>query len=272
MVARAEAQQRRGPVPQVREHELAGRAVLELERARRVSGSISSAWTNPRAPRCIPSCSSHSPQSDTPMSPMPIASVTLAPQPSSSFARKAGSPPPGSPATSTRSTLDPRGRRLVAAHSTRYAAYDGVSTTASGRSSSTARISRSVFPVPTGMWQRPMRSNAASAAPGDERPGVVGRDDPLPGGDAGGARSSAPSRSPSCRGRPRSAGCSSACRSCRSSSRCGRSRTASRRGARRSGSPACTSPGAPASRSAAARAMSASPPPPRANPAASFSR
>ena len=40
------------------------------------------------------------------MSPMPIASVTLAPQPASSFARKAGSPPPGSPATSTRSTLD----------------------------------------------------------------------------------------------------------------------------------------------------------------------
>ena len=71
-----------------------------------VSGSISSAWTKPRAPRCMPSCSSHSPQSDTPMSPMPIASVTRAPQPSSSFARKAGSPPPGSPATSTRSTLD----------------------------------------------------------------------------------------------------------------------------------------------------------------------
>ena len=32
VVARAEAQQRRGAVPQVREHELAGRAVLELER------------------------------------------------------------------------------------------------------------------------------------------------------------------------------------------------------------------------------------------------
>ena len=40
------------------------------------------------------------------MSPMPIASVTCAPQPSSSCARKAGSPPPGSPATSTRSTLE----------------------------------------------------------------------------------------------------------------------------------------------------------------------
>ena len=73
-----------------------------------VSGSISSAWTKPRAPRCIPSCSSHSPQSEMPMSPIPIASVTFAPHPSSSRARKAGSPPPGSPATSTRSTLESR--------------------------------------------------------------------------------------------------------------------------------------------------------------------
>ena len=50
-----------------------------------VSGSISSGWTKPRAPRCIPSWSSHSPQSETPMSPIPIASVTFAPQPSSSL-------------------------------------------------------------------------------------------------------------------------------------------------------------------------------------------
>ena len=46
------------------------------------SGSITSKCTNPRAPRCIPSCSSHSPQIETPMSPIPIASVTRAPQPS----------------------------------------------------------------------------------------------------------------------------------------------------------------------------------------------
>ena len=52
------------------------------------------------------------------MSPIPIASVTRAPQPCSSIARKAGSPPPGSPATSTRSTLEEaRSKR-----STRYAA------------------------------------------------------------------------------------------------------------------------------------------------------
>ena len=107
VIARAEAQQRRSPVPEVREHELARGAVARAGRAAPVSGSISSAWTKPRAPRCMPSCSSHSPHSDAPMSPMPIASVTRAPQPSSSRARKAGSPPPGSPATSTRTTLDP---------------------------------------------------------------------------------------------------------------------------------------------------------------------
>ena len=120
------------------------------------------------------------------MSPIPIASVTRAPQPSSSAARNAGSPPPGSPATSTRSTLD--ARRSIprsSVHSTRCAAYDGVSTAASGRSTSIARTSRSVFPVPKGMWQRPIRSNAAERGARYERAGVVGRDDPLPGGDAG---------------------------------------------------------------------------------------
>src|SRR5215213_3288186 len=83
-----------------------------------VSGSISSRWTIPVAPRCIPSWCSHSPQSETPMSPMPIASVTRAPQPASSWARKAGSPPPGSPASSSRRTLEPaRSTPWPAAHS-----------------------------------------------------------------------------------------------------------------------------------------------------------
>ena len=48
----------------------------------------------------------HSPQSETAMSPMPIASVTVAPQAASRRARSAGSPPPGSPATRRRRTLD----------------------------------------------------------------------------------------------------------------------------------------------------------------------
>ena len=33
-----------------------------------------------------------------------------------------------------------------------------------------ARVRRSLLPVPTGMWQRPMRSNAASAAPATNGP------------------------------------------------------------------------------------------------------
>ena len=42
----------------------------------------------------------------------------------------------------------------------------------SGSSCSIASISRSVFPVPTGMWQRPIRSNAASAAPATNGPAL----------------------------------------------------------------------------------------------------
>src|SRR4029453_7154901 len=81
-------------------------------------------------------------------------------------AGKAGSPPPGSPATSTRSTLESRRSKFSA----RYAAYDGVNTTASGLRSSTAFTNRSVLPVPTGIWTRPVRSKAASAAPATNGP------------------------------------------------------------------------------------------------------
>ena len=81
MVAGAEAQQRRSAMVQVREHELAACAVAQLDRRSPVSGSISSGCTKPRAPRCMPSCSSHSPQSEMPMSPIPIASVTPAAPP-----------------------------------------------------------------------------------------------------------------------------------------------------------------------------------------------
>ena len=61
---------------------------------------------------------------------------------------------------------------LGRADSMRYAAYDGVSTAASGCSRSIASSSRSVLPVPTGMWQRPIRSNAASAAPATNGPAL----------------------------------------------------------------------------------------------------
>ena len=59
-----------------------------------------------------------------------------------------------------------------AAHSTRCAAYDGVSTAASGSKQLDRADERSVFPVPTGMWQRPIRSNAASAAPATNGPAL----------------------------------------------------------------------------------------------------
>ena len=108
-----------------------------------------------------------------PESPMPIASLTRAPQPSSRRVRNAGSPPPGSPATSTRSMVDPaRSTPRSAARSIRCAAYEGVSTAAVGRSISTARRSRSVLPVPIGMWVRPSRSNDASAAPATNGPAL----------------------------------------------------------------------------------------------------
>ena len=102
---------------------------------------------------------------------------------------------------------------------------------ASGSSRSIACTSRAVLPVPTGMWERPIRSNDGERRPGHERPGVVGGDDPLAG--------------PHARGRvaPRRAGdpvveiargqrdVARRRRWCRSSSRSGRSRRRPRRGA-----------------------------------------
>ena len=66
-----------------------------------------------------------------------------------------------------------------AARSTRWAAYDGVSTTAAGASSSIARTSRSLFPVPTGMWHEAEPLEGGERGTGDERAGVVGRHDAL---------------------------------------------------------------------------------------------
>ena len=167
-----------------------------------VSGSISSAWTKPRAPRCMPSCSSHSPQSETPMSPMPIASVTRAPQPSSSFARKAGSPPPGSPATSTRSTLD--AAEIEVALGRPLDEIGGIGGREHG-GFGPEQLDRHHQPLGVPGADRDVAE--AEAVEGGqrrtrhERPGVVGGDDALAGGDAGGRVARAPSPSPSCRGR-----------------------------------------------------------------------
>ena len=72
----------------MRQHELTGGAVVHLQSSARSRAQSAPAWSKPRAPRCIPSCSSHSPpHADVPM---PIASVPSRPSPLSSFARKAG--------------------------------------------------------------------------------------------------------------------------------------------------------------------------------------
>ena len=175
-------------MPEMRQHELAGRRRPRARALRRSPGRSAPRGRSRGRPGASRPAPRTRPRATTPMSPMPIASVTLAPQPSSSLARNAGSPPPGSPATSTRSTLDAAQVEARARPPTRR---DRRRTRASARpprarSRSIASRRRSVFPVPTGTWLRPMRSNAASAAPGDERAGVVRRDDPLAGDDARG--------------------------------------------------------------------------------------
>ena len=142
--------------------------------ARRSSGSISSKWTKPRPLKCMPCCASHSPQSEAAMSPMPIASVTFAPHALSSVRRIAGSPPPGSPATSRRSDARRRADRCRARAPTRRdAAHRTASApSASGLSSRTAVISRSVLPLPIGMWQRPSTWKASSATPATNGPAL----------------------------------------------------------------------------------------------------
>ena len=85
MVAAAEAEKRRGLAVEMGVDQLALGAVGERRAAAPLSGSISSKWTRPRPLKCMPCCSSHSPQSETAMSPIPIASVTCAPQARSSL-------------------------------------------------------------------------------------------------------------------------------------------------------------------------------------------
>jgi hypothetical protein len=119
------------------------------------------------SPRCIPSCSSHSPQSEIPMSPIPMASVTRAPQPSSSLARNAAHRHPARPRRA-RSTRAAQSKPRSPVHSTMWAAYDGVRTAASAagaRRERAARCSRSRRGC-----AEPIRSNDASAAPATNGP------------------------------------------------------------------------------------------------------
>ncbi len=148
---------------------------------------MSSAWTRPRAPRCMPRCCSHSPQSETPMSPIPIASVTRAPQPSSSWARKAGSPPPGSPATMTR--LDAGGGEVDATVGGPLDQVCGVG----GRQRRGLRAEQfNRLHQPLGVARADWNLAEADAVeraegrPGHERPGVVAAHEALARGDARG--------------------------------------------------------------------------------------
>ena len=224
VVAGAEAQQRRGPVAQVGEDELAGGAVRRARPTRPCPGrSAPRGRSRVRrgacrpAPRTRPTARRRCRRSPSPRSP-------ARPSPASSAARKAGSPPPGSPATSTRSTLDPAQVEAARPPPTRRrsAAYDGRQHGGLGAK----QVDRRDEPLGVAGADR----DVAEADPvergergaGDERPGVVGRDDPLAGADAGGRVAAGGARDPVLEVAAPSAGCSSACRSCRSSSRCGR--------------------------------------------------
>ena len=146
------------------------RAPSSIATAAPDSGSISSAWTKPRAPRCIPSCSSHSPQSETPMSPMPIASVTLrAPALLEAARGIRARRRPARPRRARARRWSPRARDS--------ARRGGRRTRASGRPPP-AGAARSrggaarCCPVPTGTCTRPSRSNDASAAPATNGPAL----------------------------------------------------------------------------------------------------
>ena len=173
VVARAEPQERRRAVAEVRQDELARRAVLERDgRARR---GVDQLGVDEPARAEV----------------HPVLLLALAPQRDADVADPHRLRHPRAPALLERARGRParrrraRPRRARARRSTPAgrgpvrqrprrgsAAYDGVSTTASGRSSSIARSSRSVLPVPTGMWHRPIRSNDASAAPAANGPAL----------------------------------------------------------------------------------------------------
>ena len=123
VIAGAEPQERRRALPKMRQDELARRRrppaaaprPTRARSARRGRNRARRGASRP-APRTLPRAMGRCRRSPSPRSPS-------APQPSSSLARNAASPPPGSPATRTRLTLEPRrSRPRSAAHSMRWAA------------------------------------------------------------------------------------------------------------------------------------------------------
>ena len=114
------------------------------------------------------------------MSPMPIASVTLAPHAASSLARIAGSPPPGSPATSTRLTLE-----LGEIHAALARPFGEMQRVGRGHRDDgrLQKIDRRHQPLGVagadGDVAEPEPVEGAERRAGDEGTGVVGRDEAL---------------------------------------------------------------------------------------------
>ena len=111
---------------------------------------------------------------------MPIASVTLAPQPASSLARIAGSPPPGSPATMTRFTLERARSTPRACRPLGEMQRVGRRHRDDGR---LQELDRRHQPLGVSGADRdvaePEPVEGAERRAGDERAGVIGRDDAL---------------------------------------------------------------------------------------------
>ena len=227
VVARPEAEQRRGAVAEVREHELAGAAVAE-RRARRSRGRAARRGRSRARPgacrlarRTPPRATRRCPRSPSPRHVAPqllerraegrLASSGLARDDDPLDARgREGDAALGGPlhevcGVRRRQHRGLRTNSSIARTSRRCPRYRrGPGTGRCGRTRPGRRLRRRA---------RRCRSRRSAGRPSHRR-----------------RRSCAPSPRSSSQDRPRSAGCSSACRSFRSSSRSGRSRRASRRG------------------------------------------
>ncbi len=225
VVAGAEPQQRRAPGGADGSGPARRVAPSASSIAAPVSGSISSGCTNPRAPRCIPSCAlALAPQRDADVAdphrlgdPCAPALLELGPEGRLAAARLARDEHP----------LDARAREVDIALGRPLDQVGGVRRR-QRRGLRLEQLDRGDEPLGVAGPERDVAQPDAferrQRRAGDERSGVVGRDDPLPGGDPRGRVAARRAGDPVARGRRRSAGCSSVCRSCRWSSRCGRSR------------------------------------------------
>ena len=135
----------------------------------------------------MPAFASHSPHRVMEMSPIPMASVTPAPQASSSFARIAASPPPGSPATSD--SLDARSREVPAPLARPFRKMKRIGRRHHGG----CRLQKlDCRDKPLGVpgsdrdVTKPEPVEHGERGAGDERAGVVGRDDAFAADDSRG--------------------------------------------------------------------------------------